>query len=517
MKAIKLLSSMMMFALCAIMLSACSDDDDPMPAGISLSSQGAVLPAEASVSAAAVKVNGKGGTLTIPLVCSTKTETLDATYSAECSDDWCNPTIDGSNLVLYIGRTQLREGRSTTVFVQGQADNANVRTLAVTVLQGNMKVPVVALTIDNEKVNLPEGVTYSGNSLTLPISEQKVSLPVAVDNEDGAELEYSLTKTDDADWLTATYEDDAIVLQNAKNLTPTARKATVSLSVAQKNGEELTSNTLSLEVTQEAFKSSVDMVYVEGGTFKFGGVPEEEDYPNSYSYAFDAELDPFYMATTETTEKLYSEIMGTSIKKGANYPCEKISWVEAVEFCNKLSERDGLTPAYKQNGVVKIEDPWGWYPDEEYPLYELDITANGYRLPTSAEWEYAAKGGKEGVNALTLYPGGNNLDELAWYRDNSNREIHEVAGKKANALGIYDMGGNVAEWCNDWETSKSEYPTSLTKNPMGPAYKDGFDSKVYRGGYYTSMASDCKCYYIKSGDYGDGSTGIGFRVVRNAK
>lgn len=517
MKTFKLLSSIMLFALYAVMFSACSDDDDPIPAGISLSSQGAVLPAEASVSAAAVKVNGKGGTLTIPLVCSSKTETLEATYSAECSDDWCNPTIDGSNLVLYIGRTQLREGRSTTVLVQGQADGVNIRPLAVTVLQGNMKVPVVTLTVSDDQVILPDGATFAANSLNLPISSGKITLPVNVDNEDGVDLDYTLTSSEDATWLTATFEDGSIVLQNAQNLTTSARKANVTLSVSQKNGEELTANTLALEVTQEAFKSSVNMVLVEGGTFKFGGVPDEEEYPSSYSYAFDAELDPFYMATTETTEKLYAEIMGKTVKKGDNYPCEKVSWVEAVEFCNKLSEHDGLTPAYKQNGVVKIEDPWGFYPDEEYPLYELDITANGYRLPTSAEWEYAAKGGKDGVKNLTLYPGGNNIDELAWYRDNSNREIHEVAGKAANSLGLYDMGGNVAEWCNDWETKKSDYPKTLTKNPMGPAYTNGFDSKVFRGGYYTSMASDCKCYYIKSGDYGSGSTGIGFRVVRNAK
>lgn len=517
MRTLKLLSHMMVIALCAIMFSACSDSDDTVAAGISLSSDGATLPTEASVSAAAVKVNGKGGTLTIPLVCSSSTETLEATYSAECSDSWCKPTIDGSKLVLQIEKTKLREGRSTTVYVQGQAKGANVRPLSVTVLQGNMLVPVVTLTIDNANMTLPEGVTLTDNSLALPLTEQKVSLPVIVDNQDEVELEYTLTTPEDATWLTAAYEEGNIVLQAAANTTTSERKATVALSVAQKSGEELTANTLSVEVAQAAFKGSVEMVYVEGGTFKFGGVPAEEEYPNSYSYAFDAELDAFYMATTETTEKLYSEIMGKSISKGATYPCEKVSWVEAVEFCNKLSERDGLTPAYKQNGTVKIEDPWGWSPAEEYPLYEVNMTANGYRLPTSAEWEYAAKGGKNGVNALTLYPGGSNLDDLAWWRDNASRETHEVAGKKANALGLYDMAGNVAEWCNDWETSKTAYPTSLTKNPTGPAYAEGFDSKVYRGGYYTSMASDCKCYYIKTGDYGTASSGIGFRVVRNAK
>lgn len=104
------------------MLASCSDNDDPVRAGLSLSGEGAVLPAEASVSPASVKVNGKGGTLTIPLVCSTTDEIINATYTASCEDDWCNASIDGSNLVLNIARTSLREGRSTTVTVQGQAD-----------------------------------------------------------------------------------------------------------------------------------------------------------------------------------------------------------------------------------------------------------------------------------------------------------------------------------------------------------------------------------------------------------
>lgn len=517
MKAVKLLSHLLMFAFCAIMLSSCSDDDDPVRAGVSLCSEGAVLPAEASVSPASVKVNGKGGTLTIPLVCSTTNETIEATYSASCEADWCNPAIDGANLVLNIAKTHLREGRSTTVLVQGQADGAEVRTLAVTVLQGNMEIPVVVLTVNGEALTLPEGVELNANILSLPMTEQTITVPVTVENEDEAELDYKLVTTEKTTWLTATYENGNIVLKTAKNLSPNARKTTVTLSVVQKNGEQLTTNPLSLEVRQAGFKGSVSMVLVDGGTFKFAGVPDNEEYPNYYSYAFDCELDAFYMATTETTEKLYAEVMGTTVSKGDDYPCERVNWAKAVEFCNKLSERDGLTPVYKQTGTLMIEDPWGWSPAQQYPLYEADMTANGYRLPTSAEWEYAAKGGKQGVSSLTLYPGGDNIDELGWTRDNSNRAIHTVAGKKPNALGLYDMAGNVAEWCYDWETKKDQYPTSLTKNPVGPAYAQGFDEKIYRGGYYGSMVSDCKTYYIKTGSYGEPMMGVGFRVVRNAQ
>lgn len=517
MKHFKILFCLLASVLFSVALSSCSDDDDDVQASISLSSDGAVLPAEASVSAASVKVNGRGGTLSIPLVCSSTNDTYDATYTVSSSAGWCKASVDGSTLILNIAKTSLREGRTATVLVNGQASGATIRPLAVTVLQGNMKVPVVVLSVNTDSLNLPTGDDFIGVTLSLKDSAQQISLPINVENPDDAELDYTLTGPADTTWLKASYVDGNIVLNASRNLSTVQRAASISLSVKQTNGEQLTANTLSLQVTQQPFVSSVDMVLVDGGTFKFGGVPAEEQYPNSYTYAFDAEVDPFYIGKTEVTQKLYSEIMGTTVSRGDNYPIEKVSWVDAVEFCNKLSIKDGLTPAYKANGKVTISDPWGFFPDEEYTLYELIPGANGYRLPTSAEWEFAAKGGNEGVKNLTLYPGGNNIDELAWDENNSDYKAHPVAGKKPNGLGIYDMAGNVGEWCNDWETKKTDYPKTLTKNYLGPDYAEGFEDKVFRGGYYSSVVSDCKCYYIKSHSYGDATNGIGFRVVRNAK
>jgi formylglycine-generating enzyme required for sulfatase activity len=225
------------------------------------------------------------------------------------------------------------------------------------------------------------------------------------------------------------------------------------------------------------------LVKVDGGTFSMG-----ED-----SSAHQVTVGSFYMGKYEVTQREYQAIMGTnpSYFKGDNLPVEEVSWYDAVEYCNKRSIKDGLTPAYRGSGNNIV----------------CDFTVSGYRLPTEAEWEYAAKGGNKDTQVYE-YAGSNSVDTVAWYEGNSGGKTHPVGTKQPNVLGLYDMSGNVWEWCWDWYGA---YSSGAQTNPMGAssgAYR------VFRGGSWSLNGQYLRSAYRLYNTPSGRDFSIGFRLLR---
>ena len=239
---------------------------------------------------------------------------------------------------------------------------------------------------------------------------------------------------------------------------------------------------------------ALDMVLVNGGTFTMGNAKEtvfSDELP-----AHSVTLNDFYIGTYEVSQKEWRSVMGynPSFFEGDELPVEKISWYEAVNFCNKLSEKEGLTPCYTFGRGNKVV----W-----------NDKANGYRLPTEAEWEYAANGGQ--LSKHTLYAGNNDPDVIGWHKANSKGTTHESGLKANNELGLYDMSGNVWEWCWDWY---GDYPSNPVTNPKGPTLGT---ERCRRGGGWHIIEKSMRNTNRIGTPPNMSFNYVGLRVVRNAK
>lgn len=232
---------------------------------------------------------------------------------------------------------------------------------------------------------------------------------------------------------------------------------------------------------------NMNMVYVEGGDFLMGATSEQgsDGYDNEQVIRR-VRLDSFYIGECEVTQAQWARVMGTSIQQqrdkansswslygvGPDYPMYYVSWEEAMAFCQELSRMTGRT----------------------------------YCLPTEAQWEYAARGGKKADGCK--YSGSWSIDAVAWYNGNSGSNTHPVKNKRANGLGLYDMSGNVWEWCSDWYSSS--YNVNDTNNPTGPS---SGSIRVLRGGGWFNNARACRVSYRNYYSPGYRSGNFGFRVV----
>lgn len=254
-------------------------------------------------------------------------------------------------------------------------------------------------------------------------------------------------------------------------------------------------------------KEESDFVLVKGGNFV---------NTNSSYYGTDMKISDFYIGKYEVSQKEWTEVMGSNPSgfPGDDLPVEMVSWYDCIEYCNKRSELEGFEPYYNIDKDHADPESISEYDDVRWTV-TTNPNANGYRLPTDAEWEYAASGGQKSNNYV--YSGSNDEEEVAWYWRNAGDEFLEgdwawisiennknrtqtIGSKKANELGLYNMAGNVREWCFDWFSDEN------------------FESGLFRcirGGGWIGDVSCCASSYHGMFEANGVGADSGLRLCRN--
>jgi formylglycine-generating enzyme required for sulfatase activity len=257
-----------------------------------------------------------------------------------------------------------------------------------------------------------------------------------------------------------------------------------------------------MEVWAQDSELKDKMVLLPSGSYKMGVIPgTDPDAHSTESPQHTVRINAFYISKYEVTFAEYDAFCSAKGYPRANdegwgrdqRPVINISWKDAANYCNWLSERERLAAVYTIKGDTIL----------------FNLKANGYRLPTEAEWEYAARGGMNSQN--TKYAGSNDLDAVGWYEQNSETKTQPIGKKKANELGMYDVTGNVWEWCHDLY-DPNFYSVSASDNPSGPVSGEGV--RIIRGGGWRSRAQGCRVTARSFWGPNFHAPFIGFRVCR---
>jgi formylglycine-generating enzyme required for sulfatase activity/uncharacterized protein YjdB len=389
---------------------------------------------------------------------------------------------------------------------------ADTVTITVTTVDGGFTAACV-VTINKDEGAAVSAPTVNGSPTRDSITVNAVSPPA-----NGQSVEYAISTESNGTGLSAWQSGTTFTGLNAGTIYYVyARSA--SDSYHYNAGTPSVSVGITTAGGSITSPTGIVMVSIPAGTFTMGS-PTTEPNRNSDETQHSVTLSGFSISKYQVTQAQWLTVMGKTIVeqqalattsttdygRGGNYPIYYVSWYDTIVFCNKLSLLEGLEPVYSISGKTNPSD-WGDIPTNNNSTWNavvMDKSKNGYRLPTEAEWEYTCRAG-----TTTAYNTGNTIsDNTGWYTSNSGGKSHAVGLKPANAWGLYDMHGNLLEWCWDWYGS---YSSSAQTDPLGAS--SGSDRGTRGGDWYDSdlsMRSARRNYYSPYGR----SNRVGFRLVR---
>lgn len=450
---------------------------------------------------------------------------------------WCIASCSRARLSLSIAKNTTTNPRQTTIDITAYRNDEEVNTYTLTVMQngenggGDTPTPTPGAGAEITQFIIPgqisSEINYPTITITMPQGTDVTALkPVVVVSEGSTVTPASGVAQDFSDAV-------QYHVLNEKTMDSKTYFAVVTIKSDGGGGTDPGTG----KETNPNFKS-FDMVTVGAGSFILGKQPSEyyltvkniKDEKNSHKVNISA----FEIGRYEVTQREFLQVMGynpSNDKSNDLYPVSKVTLYEAMNYCNKLSEQKGYTPVYTFSNTK-------WDRETGKELLEATVTrnkeANGYRLPTNAEYEYAAKGGPENEKYPFYYAGSDDLDEVGWFEDNSKigeeEHVHVVGLKKPNALGLYDLSGNIEEMTGEWYISLDYASDAEETDPWGPETpRDMVEQYVItRGGCYRTYTHNCavKTWRIQNGNcktndsIGSGPVVydiMGFRIVRSLK